>query len=158
MVFEQEKIKEPLPDIERPSIPEGEPKILEKQEVQEEKQEEIQEKAKATFPSSTALIQERKKQEFSRKIENILDQDLDPFYKELSSEQKEKIYQKKAQTIEEIKKVLEKGKNIAQRVLNLIRKFLRLLPKVNQFFLEKESKIKTEKVISLFEKERNIQL
>jgi hypothetical protein len=42
----------------------------------------------------------------------------------------------------------------ARKLLTLIRRWLVLIPGVNKFFLEKEAKIKVEKIVNLAEKGR----
>ena len=52
-------------------------------------------------------------------------------------------------TASQIEALLEKGKDVAKKILHLIRQWLHKIPGVNKFFLEQESKIKTDRIMGM---------
>ena len=155
MPFNKETSKERIPSPE--TLPPLEKKKKELSQAQPEK------KAEEGHPLSGGIfpLQEKEdaeKAEISKEIEDILTQDLEPFYQVLPSKKKELFDRKKEQTIIAIEKTLSSTKIIAQKILNLVKGLLKMLPGLNRFFLEKESKIKTDKILSLVKKNEQIQL
>jgi hypothetical protein len=56
------------------------------------------------------------------------------------------------ETVEKINSLLDKTKIKIGKIINLIKKWLKIIPGINQFFLEQEAKIKTDKIINLKDK------
>ena len=58
------------------------------------------------------------------------------------------------QTAKNIHGLLAGGKATVQKIRDLIIKWLKMLPGVNKFFLEQEAKIKADRLINIYNKER----
>ncbi len=86
-------------------------------------------------------------------VENILSAGLEDAYKELPPELKIKFKLEGERVSGLIWQMVETAKIQAQKILDLIRHWLKMIPHVNYFFLEQETKIKTDKII-LFAKKR----
>ena len=156
MLFDKEVFKK-----EKIPSPESFPPLEKKKEKLSQTQPEERAEEKSPLSGGIFPLQEGKevkKAEISKEIEDILIQDLAPFYKVLPSRKKELFDRKKEQTIAAIEKVLSSTKIIAQKILNLVKGLLKMLPGLNRFFLEKESKIKTDKILSLARKNKEINL
>lgn len=82
-------------------------------------------------------------------IERVLAEDLEDVYVQLPGDKKQEFRQKGEETASKIEKILEKAKFKVKEILVLIKNWLRIIPGVNRFFLEQESKIKTDKILKL---------
>lgn len=89
------------------------------------------------------------KDELTKEIEEVLSEDLGDIYKNLPPEKKEQFKAEGEKTAGLIRQMIEHGKFHGRKALNLIVRWLRLIPGVNKFFLEQESKIKTDKLYQL---------
>lgn len=87
-------------------------------------------------------------------IEKILEENIGDYYGELAPGVKVKFKQKGEETAREIEVMMSKPKFKAHSVLKLILNWLKSIPGINKFFLEKEAKIKTDKVL-IYKKERD---
>ncbi len=85
-------------------------------------------------------------------IENILAEGLEKIYQDLPASLQGRFREKGEEVAGQIWRLLEATKVKAQQILELIRGWLRLIPGVNRFFLEQESKIKTDKILTYVEK------
>lgn len=86
-------------------------------------------------------------------IENILEEDLLPLYKELKPEQRKQFRAEGERTAKNIEHLLRKAAVALFQIIRLIRWWLRLLRGTNVFFIEQESKIKAERILALKKKE-----
>ena len=84
-----------------------------------------------------------------KQVEGILSEGLEHAYANLNEEGKRTVKTEGEKTAKEISGLLEKGKNVAKKVLHLIRNWLHKIPGINKYFLEQESKIKTDKILAL---------
>jgi len=82
-------------------------------------------------------------------IEGILSEGLSDLYQQLPDKRKEEFKQKGEETARSIEKILMVAKFHAQKIVKLIVSWLKMIPGVNKFFLEQDSKIKTDKLIEL---------
>jgi hypothetical protein len=82
-------------------------------------------------------------------IEGILSEGLEDLYTQLPDKRKEEFKQKGEETARSIEKILATAKLHAQKIVGLIVSWLKMIPGVNKFFLEQDSKIKTDKLIEL---------
>ena len=93
------------------------------------------------------------KSETRCQIEKILSEGLEEVYFSLSEAQKQEFKRKGEETASKIEKLMMAVKVKVKKVLGLIRDWLKIIPGVNKFFLEQESKIKTDKILDLRERE-----
>lgn len=80
-------------------------------------------------------------------VENLLSVGLEDTYKELSPELKIKFKLEGERVSGLIWQMIESAKLQVQKIVDLIRNWLKMIPHVNHFFLEQETKIKTDKII-----------
>ncbi|PIZ81553.1 MAG: hypothetical protein COY02_01435, partial [Parcubacteria group bacterium CG_4_10_14_0_2_um_filter_41_6] len=79
---------------------------------------------------------------------------LDQAYQNLDPQTQEMIKKQGEQTATAIEQLIEQGKAMAKGVLGLIRAWLHKIPGMNKFFLEQESKLKTDKIMAIERKTR----
>lgn len=82
-------------------------------------------------------------------IESILADNLQTVYAGLPEEVKLIFKAKGEEVAHTIQVMIENAKVKARRVLKLIVQWLKLIPGMNQFFLEQEATIKTQKLLAL---------
>ncbi len=87
-------------------------------------------------------------------IEQILSDGLGDLYHEMSPAAQEKFKVKGEETASKIQQMIASARVQARLILKLIRDWLRVIPGVNRFFLEQESKIKTDKILAYTEKNK----
>lgn len=105
-------------------------------------------------PSHTSTpIATSEKSPLLQHIENILEEDLLPLYKELKPEQRKQFRVEGERTAKNIEHLLRKAAVALLEIIRLIRRWLRLLRGANVFFIEQESKIKAERILALKKKE-----
>lgn len=92
------------------------------------------------------------KSETRRKIEIILSENLVDIYKVMDVNQKKIFKQKGEQAASAIEILIQTAKATAKKIIKLIREWLRLIPGINKYFLEQETKIKTDKILELTRK------
>ncbi|MEI6379102.1 MAG: hypothetical protein WCO55_05570 [Candidatus Falkowbacteria bacterium] len=83
-------------------------------------------------------------------IESVLEEDLGEIYFSMSPEQQVVFKQTGEVAAQQINDLLSGFKVQAKKIADLIRAWLGLLPGINKFFLEQETKIKTDKLINRF--------
>lgn len=84
-----------------------------------------------------------------QKIEDILGEDMTDTFLKLSPDKQKLFKEKGEETAGLIKQIIEGAKVNTKKIFELIRKWLKLVPGINQFFLEQEAKIKTDKILKL---------
>lgn len=82
-------------------------------------------------------------------VEKILEEGLGEYYGEMPDAAKQRFHAKGEQVAFEIAKMIRDVTFQVKRVLHLIKDWLHTIPGVNKFFLEQESKIKTDRLIIL---------
>lgn len=82
-----------------------------------------------------------------KEIENVLEEDLGEIYFQLSETDKLRFKTQGEVTANQIDALLTSMKATAGKVADLIRAWLMIIPGVNKFFLEQETKIKTDKIM-----------
>ena len=117
------------------------------------------EQAGATASSTTAVTDvaasvKPVKDEVVRQVEKILEEGLGEYYGEMPEAAKKRFHERGEQVAFEIANMVRQFKLHVKRALKLIRDWLQTIPGVNKFFLEQESKIKTDRLTEL-EKERH---
>jgi len=115
---------------------------------QEEKQ-----SAKETLQPAVAPFTLASPQEFRyKKIESILEEDLNDIYRSLDPHTQMQFRAKGEETAKGIFQLLSQAKVKVKKIINLIRNWLKLIPGINKYFLEQEIKIKTDKILTLVDK------
>lgn len=105
-------------------------------------------------PSSTAApVATSEKSPLLQHIENILEEDLLPLYKELNPQQRTQFRAEGERTAKNIEQLLRKAAVALLEIIRLIRRWLRLLRGANVFYIEQEAKIKAERIFALKKKE-----
>ncbi|PIT94125.1 hypothetical protein COU00_00405 [Candidatus Falkowbacteria bacterium CG10_big_fil_rev_8_21_14_0_10_43_11] len=82
-------------------------------------------------------------------IERVLSEDLEEIYFQLPPDKQQEFKKRGEDTARKIKELLAQTKIKAKKIAALIFAWLKIIPGVNKFFLEKESKIKTDEVLKL---------
>lgn len=82
-------------------------------------------------------------------VEKILEEDLEEIYFNMPPAIQQEFKLKGEETASKIRLLLQEAKARAGKILKLIVDWLKLIPGVNQFFLEQESKIKTDKILKI---------
>lgn len=85
-------------------------------------------------------------------VENILADGMLDVYLTLPPETQSLFKQKGEEVAIKIIEMSERGRLVAKKILKLIRDWLSIIPGVNTFFLEQESKIKTDAIIAHYQK------
>lgn len=106
--------------------------------------------AAAAKKSQTAAVAKSATQ---TQVESIMSSGLEEAYAKLDPQTKKIIKEDGEETAGAIANMLEHGKAVAKKILSLIRGWLHKIPGVNKYFLEQESKVKTDKIMALTKKE-----
>lgn len=83
------------------------------------------------------------------RVEKVLEEGLGDFVAEMPEAAKERFTKKGKEVAEEIAGMVRKFRVTVKKTLKLIRDWLLTIPGVNKFFLEQESKIKTDRILEL---------
>ncbi len=89
-------------------------------------------------------------------IEDILEDDLEEVFATLPPDSKEEFKHEGEETAHDIREIVDKPKFSDRSIFQLIKKWLRMIPGVNRFFLEQEAKIKTDEIVDLTDKQKDI--
>ena len=84
-----------------------------------------------------------------QKIEDILGEDMTDSFLKLPPDKQQLFKEKGEETAGLIKQMIEGAKVNTKKIFDLIKKWLKMIPGINQFFLEQEAKIKTDKILNL---------
>ncbi len=98
-------------------------------------------------PSAPTAVQP--KSATRKEVETVLSQGLTDVYKSMNPQEQEQFRAKGEQVASGIEQMIATFTATTRRVLQLIREWLMLIPRVNKFFLEQESKLKTDEVMKL---------
>jgi len=147
------------PRAEQPVSPET--KETEAQVVGPEKVAPVAEPVKKALPKAQPdvvpdLVKE--KSETFKQIEDILSEGLDQTYEELPDDLKKEFREKGEETASKIEELVSQAKVVVYKIVDLIKAWLSIIPGVNRFFLEQETKIKTEKILGMAEKNKKNKL
>lgn len=82
-------------------------------------------------------------------IEQILSDDMLEHYTAMPPELKLKFRQKGDETASKLRLMMDSAVIKAKDVLKLIVGWLKVIPNINKYFLEQESKIKTDRIVEL---------
>lgn len=109
-----------------------------------------EEKALTVIPVPPAPAAQTKDPEIV-KIEEILTKNIGELYASLPDNIKPKFKKTGEETAQKVQKALMNAKSAAGKILRLVRKWLSMIPGVSKFFIEQESKIKTDQLLKLKE-------
>lgn len=112
--------------------------------------------AKAQPEAGPDLVKE--KSETFKQIEDILSEGLEQTYQELPDDLKKEFREKGEETASKIEELVSQAKVVVHKIVDLIKAWLSIIPGVNRFFLEQETKIKTERILGLAEKNKKNKL
>lgn len=113
------------------------------------------------LPGAGADRSAAQKDEVVIEVEKILEEGLGDFYEGLPPDAKAAFRKKGEEVSSAVAEMVRKLKVNVKKVTELISKWLQTIPGVNKFFLEQETKIKTDKIIELVEarkEDQNIQV
>jgi len=100
-------------------------------------------------PLSERVVAPQSKSERLQAIESALAGGLEEIYGQLDAPTRQLLKIEGEKTATQIEILLEQGKDVAKKILHLIRAWLHRIPGVNKFFLEQESKIKTDRIMAM---------
>lgn len=89
------------------------------------------------------------KDALTKEIEKILEADLEDMYFEMPPETQLKFKLEGEETSNRIRQMMKSGVVKIKKVLSMIIDWLHIIPGVNRFFIEKQAKIKAEKILNL---------
>lgn len=135
---------------------EEEKKLEKEPEIKKVKVEEIRkEKPLRVTPSQVrAGIPRRTIGPLQKQVEDILAEDLSDIYQKLSPDQKDAFKIEGETVAAKITQLIQQTKIKIRQIWRLIRDWLKSLPAINKFFLEQEAKIKTDRIISLAQRQK----
>lgn len=139
------------------------PEIKDEEKIQQEKEAVIPEEPKAEEerpsgvapaiqPSAAPERPPGPKSETLIRIEKILEEDLEGTYATLDEPTRLRFRTEGERTATQIEQLIQRAKVKVKEILDLIRKWLLIIPGVNKFFIEQETKIKTDKIMALKER------
>lgn len=85
----------------------------------------------------------------AKAIDNILAEGLHEVFLQMDGRRQQEFKRVGEETALKINILLDKAKIKVDKIIDLIRRWLKLIPRVNQFFLEQEAKIKADKIVRL---------
>ena len=94
-----------------------------------------------------AAIQSPPKSQLEKEIEDVLAEDLEQLYWDLSEPERLIFKHKGEETASKIRLLLGEATVRVQEIFKLIIEWLKLLPGLSNFFVEQEAKIKTDKIL-----------
>jgi hypothetical protein len=90
-----------------------------------------------------------------RTVEALLADDLEAIYNSLDPQTQLQFRQKGEETVSKIEVLISTAKATAQAIVELIRTWLTIIPGVNRFFLEQESKLKTDRIMKIVQEQND---
>jgi len=147
------------PRVEQPVSPET--KETEAQRVGPEKiKQAVKTVKKAPVKAQHQVVPDlvKEKTETFKQIEDILSEGLEQTYKDLPDELKKEFRDKGEETASKIEVLISQAKVVVHKIVDLIKGWLSIIPKMNKFFLEQETKIKTERILGMVEKNKKNKL
>lgn len=154
-------IPDPVSVEQQPQVEQPQPVMPEvvpvQQEIQQPQQKEAEgalrrrRKATQTDDQQQAAQQQapvaQPKTDERKEIESLLSEGLQDVYLAMTPQQQEQFRVKGEQTATAIEEMVTQFKASARKVVQLIRSWLNTIPGVNKYFLEQESKIKTDEIM-----------
>jgi hypothetical protein len=141
---EQSRERLPLPEISKESFPAPE-KNIEPQKPSVEKHI----AAPAINQSFQTKAVKISKGESLQKIEQILEENMEETYHQLSPEIQKKFKQEGEKAANAIDFLLSQTKVKTGKIFKVILNWLKIIPGISKFFLRQEAKIKTDQILKL---------
>ena len=109
----------------------------------------------STTPSAKIILEPstNSKDALYSEVEQILEENMDEVFKTLSPGDQLRFKIKGEETAQTIQTLIQSARVTARKILGLILTWLKMIPGVNKFFLEQESKIKTDEIMALAKKQ-----
>ncbi len=85
-------------------------------------------------------------------IDGILEKNLQEVFLRMNTKERQEFKRQGEETVRKIDILLQQGKVKVNKIIELIKSWLALIPGVNKFFLEREAKIKTDKILHIKDK------
>lgn len=105
--------------------------------------------ARPQLPTPTAPAAATVKSATRKEIEQVLSDGLVPMYQGMTAQEQARFRRTGEETAGAIEQLLGTFKATAKIVYQLIRAWLLLIPRVNKYFLEQETKLKTDRIMEL---------
>lgn len=147
------KVETPQPqEIKKPieNLPPKEQAFEEYKQVNDDKPEEspyVVRQAAHKDKTDQVMTDDVGKSPMQVQIENIMATGLEEAYQTMDAKQQEAFRVKGEEVAHEIESLATRLKLTARRVIHLLRSWLKLIPGVNKFFLEQETKLKTDDIM-----------
>lgn len=122
------------------------PEVQQLQQERESKLRRRRKKAMQAVAQQQVQVAQPKSEE-RKEIESLLSNGLQDIYLAMTPQQREQFRVKGEQTATAIEELVTQFKASARKVIQLIRIWLNTIPGVNKYFLEQESKIKTDEIM-----------
>ncbi len=87
-----------------------------------------------------------------KEIEEVMSKDIDKYYMKMDKPTQMEFKRVGEETARKINQILLEGKVKAKKIIDLIRAWLTMIPGINKFFIEQETKIKTDEIMKLSDK------
>ncbi len=107
----------------------------------------------STAPASSPAPTPRERDPLTKEVENILSENIAEIYKKLPENKKALFRQTGEHVAAQIAQMIKSGIMQIKKILKWIYQWLKIIPGVNEFFLEQEAKIKSDKMQVLFVRE-----
>ncbi|MDP3995478.1 MAG: hypothetical protein Q8P78_02585 [bacterium] len=151
--------QEPVPSIEVEHGPNVEAKETQVEQPREQAKEQPEQSVLPSVSQHISPLKERvatphTKSERLIEIEKIMSDGLSELYAALPPEAQAMIKLEGEKAANHIEKLIESGKAAGKKVLSILRDWLHKVPGVNAYFLEQESKRKTDKIMAMARKSR----
>lgn len=130
---------------------------IESADNEEGRKQPVESAAVSAAPISTPVAVKKTappKDRLTLEIEAVMEDDLTDLFLTLPPEKRAAFKKKGEETATVIRRILNKARFNAKLIFTALKNWLRLIPGVNQFFLEQEAKIKTDKILLIAEEER----
>ncbi|EKD32733.1 MAG: hypothetical protein ACD_76C00157G0002 [uncultured bacterium] len=117
------------------------------------------EQAPMAVPSSAIhKVPPVKKDKIALSVESALSEGLEELYMSMSPKDKKRFKEEGDKIASIISDMIRKAKINTRKIRDLVFKWLRLIPGVSKFFLEKEAKIRTQKILFIAKEEKTKQI
>jgi hypothetical protein len=105
-----------------------------------------------TVGGVAASAQVEAKSELRQAIERVMEADLNELYLTMSPEERLVFKNKGEATAKEVAEQVQKPKINLSKILQLLFAWLRFIPRVNNYYLQQEAKLKADQIIKLAKK------
>ncbi|OGF31754.1 hypothetical protein A2478_04685 [Candidatus Falkowbacteria bacterium RIFOXYC2_FULL_36_12] len=144
----QEAIPAPVDQPERAleTVAEEEKKTIEEHENVKKELEAHKEEIGSITSAQTLQVSQAQKDPVQLEVEGVLQQELEDDYKSMTPDEQVEFKRMGEETASKISLLLKSAKVQFEKILELIKTWLKLIPNVNKYYLEQQSKIKTDEL------------